>query len=66
LHGAREPIALRDPLKAKLVELRDFGGATLERAADDLGISLSTADGARRYAHARLYAAMADHSPGEK
>jgi RNA polymerase sigma factor (TIGR02999 family) len=65
LHAALEQFALRDPLKAKLVELRYFGGLTLEQAADCLQISLSTADRAWRYARAWLYAAMADADPDE-
>src|SRR5262249_43773921 len=59
LHEALERFALHDSLKAKLVELRFFGGLTLEEAAGCLGISLSTADRAWRYARAWLYAAMA-------
>jgi RNA polymerase sigma factor (TIGR02999 family) len=60
LHAALEQFALRDPLKAKLVELRFFGGLTLEQAAVCLEISLSTADRAWRYSRAWLYAAMSD------
>ena len=60
LHDALEAFAVHDPLKAKLVELRFFGGLTLEQAAACLEISLSTADRAWRYARAWLYAAMAD------
>jgi RNA polymerase sigma factor (TIGR02999 family) len=58
LHAALEEFALHDPLKAKLVELRFFGGLTLEQAASCLDISLSTADRAWRYSRAWLYAAM--------
>ena len=65
LHAALEQFALRDPQKAKLVELRYFGGLTLEQAAGCLQISLSTADRAWRYARAWLYAAMADAEPDE-
>jgi RNA polymerase sigma factor (TIGR02999 family) len=65
LHAALEQFALRDPLKAKLVELRYFGGLTLEESAACLDISLSTADRAWRYARAWLYAAMADADPEE-
>ena len=65
LHGALEQFTLHDPLKAKLVELRYFGGLTLEQAASCLEISLSTADRAWRYSRAWLYAAMADADPGE-
>jgi RNA polymerase sigma factor (TIGR02999 family) len=63
LHGALEQFALREPLKAKLVELRYFGGLTLEEAAACLEISLSTADRGWRYARAWLYAAMAGTDP---
>lgn len=59
LHDALEQFALQEPLKAKLVEMRFFGGLTLEEAAACLGISLSTADRAWRYARAWLYTAMA-------
>ncbi|MFO0908068.1 MAG: ECF-type sigma factor [Isosphaeraceae bacterium] len=59
LHEALEEFEAHDPVKAKLVELRFFGGMTLKEAADYLGISLSTADRAWKYARAWLYAAMA-------
>jgi RNA polymerase sigma factor (TIGR02999 family) len=66
LHAALEQFAVREPLKAKLVELRFFGGLTLEQAASCLEISLSTADRAWRYSRAWLYAAMADSGTAEK
>ena len=66
LHETLEDFARHDPLKAKLVELRFFGGLTLEQAAACLGVSLSTADRAWRYARAWLYAAMADAGREEK
>jgi RNA polymerase sigma factor (TIGR02999 family) len=62
LHEALEALAAHDPVKAKLVELRFFGGLTLEQAAECLEISLSTADRSWRYARAWLYAAMAEES----
>ena len=65
LHEALERFAAHDPLKAKLVELRFFGGLTLVEAASHLGISLSTADRGWRYARAWLYAAMAEAPPQE-
>jgi DNA-directed RNA polymerase specialized sigma24 family protein len=55
-----------NPQKAKLVELRFFGGLTLEQAAEYLGISLSTADRAWRYARAWLYHAMAGENSAKK
>ena len=63
LDEALSELATRDPLKARLVELRYFGGLTLADAARCLNISLSTADRAWRYARAWLYAAI-DSSPG--
>jgi RNA polymerase sigma factor (TIGR02999 family) len=64
LHDALEALAAHDPAKAKLVELRFFGGLTLEQAAECMEISLSTADRSWRYARAWLYAAMAEESDG--
>jgi hypothetical protein len=45
-------LAEQQPEKAKLVNLRYFGGLTHEEAAQALGISLSTAD--RHWAYARV------------
>ena len=63
LHDALEQLAARDRLKARLVELRFFGGLTLAEAAECLGVSLATADRAWRYARAWLYAALAGDDP---
>ncbi|MFO0950750.1 MAG: ECF-type sigma factor [Isosphaeraceae bacterium] len=66
LHEALEKFALQDPDRAKLVELRFFGGLTLQQAAECQGVSLSTADRSWRYARAWLYAAMADEDSAGK
>jgi RNA polymerase sigma factor (TIGR02999 family) len=66
LHESLRQFAAHDPLKAKLVELRFFGGLTLEQAAECLNISLSTADRAWRYARAWLYASMAGENSEKK
>ena len=66
LHEALEQFALHVPFRARFVELRFFCGLTLEPAAGCLNISLATADRARRYARAGLYAAMAGPAPREK
>jgi RNA polymerase sigma factor (TIGR02999 family) len=58
LHEALEQLAVQDPVKAQLVELRFFGGLTLEQAAECLNISPSTAARAWRYSRAWLYTAM--------
>ena len=63
LHEALEQFAAHDPLKAKLVELRFFGGLTLAQAAECLNISPATADRAWRYARAWLYNAMSGDDP---
>ncbi len=66
LHDALEQFAAQDPLKAQLVELHFFGGLALAEAAECLGVSLSTADRAWRYARAWLYAAMAGNDSEKK
>jgi RNA polymerase sigma factor (TIGR02999 family) len=53
LAEALEGLAAEDPDKARLVELRAFGGLTLEEAADALGISRATA--ARSWAYAKAW-----------
>jgi RNA polymerase sigma factor (sigma-70 family) len=60
LNEALERLAKHDTQKAKLVELRFFGGLTLAEAAECLEMSPSSADRAWRYARAWLYATMAD------
>src|SRR5262249_44539162 len=59
LHEALEKFAVADPLRAKLVELRFFGGLTLPQAPPRLGISPSTAHRRWRYARAWLYSTLA-------
>jgi RNA polymerase sigma factor (TIGR02999 family) len=66
LHEALDDFKVHDPLKARLVELRFFGGLTLEQAAACLDVSRSTADRAWRYARAWLYTAMAGADPYEE
>ena len=61
LHDALDRFAAHDPAKAKLVELRYFGGLTLEQAAECLNISRATAARGWSYARAWLYTAMVGH-----
>jgi RNA polymerase sigma-70 factor, ECF subfamily len=42
LHEALERLALLDPDQARLVELRYFGGLTIEESAESLGVSPAT------------------------
>jgi RNA polymerase sigma factor (TIGR02999 family) len=53
LDGALQQLAERDPLKAKLVELRYFAGLTGDQAAEVLGISASSAD--RQWVYTRAW-----------
>ena len=53
LDAALVKLAERDPVKARLVELRYFAGLTGAEAAEILGISPSTAD--RHWVYARAW-----------
>jgi RNA polymerase sigma factor (TIGR02999 family) len=53
LDEALQKLAAADPARARLVELRYFGGLTGEQAAEVLGISPTTAD--RHWAYARAW-----------
>jgi RNA polymerase sigma factor (TIGR02999 family) len=53
LDEALHKLAVQDPAKAQLVELRYFAGLTSEEAAEVLGISPATAD--RHWAYARTW-----------
>jgi RNA polymerase sigma factor (TIGR02999 family) len=54
LDGALERLADVDPRKAKLVELRYFGGLTIEEAAAVLGTSVATAERDWKFSRAFL------------
>lgn len=60
LDEALTRLAARDPRKAELVQLRYFGGLTLDAAARVLGISDATADRWWAFARAWLYDALTD------
>ncbi len=66
LDNALAKLAQRDPVKARLVELRYFAGLTGEAAADILGISARTADRYWVYTRAWLRREMEGASPSEK
>lgn len=53
LDAALEKLAIQDPMKARLVELRYFAGLTGDQAAEVLGISPTTAD--RHWVFARAW-----------
>ncbi len=66
LDAALAKLAERDPVKARLVELRYFAGLTGEEAAEILGISARTADRYWVYARAWLRREMEGGNPNEK
>jgi DNA-directed RNA polymerase specialized sigma24 family protein len=59
-------LAERDPVKARLVELRYFAGLTGDEAAEVLGISARTADRYWVYARAWLRREMDGAGPDEE
>jgi RNA polymerase sigma factor (TIGR02999 family) len=65
IHEALEQFAKHDPVKAELVQLRYFGGLSVEEAAEVLQISRATADRHWRYAKTWLYCALSRAHPDE-
>ena len=55
---ALEQLATEDPRKARVVELRFFGGLSMNETAQALGISLRTANNDWAFARAWLYRAL--------
>jgi DNA-directed RNA polymerase specialized sigma24 family protein len=55
LDEALKELSLEDPIKAKLVALRYFGGMTIEQAAEALDISRVTAYRYWRFSRAWLH-----------
>lgn len=62
LDEALEQLKAHDAIKAKLVTMRYFGGFSNKQAAEQLGISTSTADRHWTYARAWLRKKMTDNS----
>lgn len=58
LHGALEELATFDERKARVVELRFFGGLSLEETGQLLGVSLGTVEREWQAARAWLYARL--------
>jgi DNA-directed RNA polymerase specialized sigma24 family protein len=58
LDDALAKLAAVDERKSKLVELRFFGGASIEEAADIVGVSTATAKREWQVARAFLYREM--------
>jgi RNA polymerase sigma factor (TIGR02999 family) len=66
LDAALAKLGERDPVKARLVELRYFAGLTGDEAAEILGISARTADRYWVYARAWLRREMEGGNPNDK
>ncbi len=62
LETALQQLTTLDERKARVVELRFFGGLTMEETAEFLGISLATAKREWSFARAWLFDAMKDTS----
>ena len=59
--GALEKLTAEDPRRARLVELRFFGGLSMEETAEALGISVRTAYSEWAFARAWLYRELSNH-----
>jgi RNA polymerase sigma-70 factor, ECF subfamily len=60
INEALETLAAEDSRKARVVELRFFGGLTMEETAQALGVSLRTANNDWAFARAWLYRALTE------
>jgi RNA polymerase sigma-70 factor, ECF subfamily len=60
INEALEKLAAEDSRKARVVELRFFGGLSMEETAQALGISLRTANNDWAFARAWLYRALTE------
>jgi RNA polymerase sigma factor (sigma-70 family) len=60
IDGALERLAGEDPRKARVVELRFFGGLSMDETAQALGVSLRTVHNDWAFARAWLYRALTD------
>lgn len=63
LDEALERLAAEDPIKAKLIELRFFGGMSVEQSCEILGISRATSHRYWNYARAWLFVQLSDEDP---
>jgi RNA polymerase sigma factor (TIGR02999 family) len=60
---ALEKLALEDPRKARVVDLRFFGGLSMEETADAMGVSLRTVHSDWAFARAWLYRMLTADRP---
>ena len=64
LHDALNDLAETDPRKARIVELKFFGGLTTGEIAETLGVSTATVERDWKFARAWLYRAVAGSEEG--
>ncbi|REJ75340.1 MAG: RNA polymerase subunit sigma-70 [Acidobacteria bacterium] len=64
LNDALERLEALDPQKASIVELRYFGGLSIEEAAEVLGVSVASVNRGWRAARAWLYSEIAKEGAG--
>lgn len=64
LHGALERLAVIDPRRAELVELRYFGGLTIEETSEVMQMSPATVKRSWDVARGWLYRALTEAGPG--
>jgi RNA polymerase sigma factor (TIGR02999 family) len=62
LHDALERLAAFDQRKSQIVELKFFGGLTMDEIAEAVGVSLATAEREWKFARAWLYRAVSGAS----
>ena len=65
IHEALERLAKVDPERARLVELRFFGGLTIEETAEVMGISAATVKRSWDVARGWLYRAMQEKNAND-
>jgi RNA polymerase sigma factor (TIGR02999 family) len=63
IDAALDALAVKDPRKARIVELRFFGGLSVAEAAEALGISPRTVHKEWAFARAWLYASLTGRTP---
>jgi RNA polymerase sigma-70 factor (ECF subfamily) len=63
IDAALAALAALDPLEARIVELRYFGGLTIEESAEALNVSAATVKREWRTARAWLYRRLSGGSP---
>lgn len=64
LHQALERLAARDPIQGRVVELKFFGGLTIQEIGEVVDLSHVTIERHWKFARAWLFSEMADAAPG--